>query len=419
MGEAGKMGKPPDGEKTYHVYEYDKSDYAPYRVIVQLVDNKDGSVQINKLTFGQLMTKTDMYRQNVTNIRALGKFKLIVFMGNLQAANQLQKDPSLKENNYKAYIPRSFVSVSGVVAGVPVDMELEEIQENITSTCPIISINRLHRYEGAKKIPTSRIGIIFRASQLPREVRMFCCINTVRPFINTPVLCLNCLRYNHRTDNCKSKKCCPNCAAMHDGLETGDCQNSKKCYYCKTEHRTSDMDCPERVRQRNIKTIMARTTLTYMEAKEQNPIFTQNRYDILENEEEFPVLPQSYTTVTAGEYAAKPEFRYKPQRTKRTIEDVIIADQVEVFADRKKTASGEPNNNGIALFNKFRVTDYERWAQRMAEQRSKEINQQLDASVSSIGTENATKSLGAIQRISNTRLKNTERTRSRSKHRDE
>lgn len=413
------MGKPPDGGKTFQEYEYNKNDVAPYRVIVQLLDDKDGAVHINKLTFGQLMTKTETYRQSITNIRTLGKYKLIVFLGDLQAANQLKKDPVLKEHNYKAYIPRSFVSVSGVVAGVPVDMTMEEIRESISCSCPILNINRLHRFEGGRKIPTSRIGIIFRASQLPREVRMFCCINTVRPFVNRPILCLNCLRYNHQTENCRSKKRCPNCAAVHEGLQTGECDNPKKCFYCKSEHRTSDMDCPERIRQRNIKTIMARTTLTYMEAKEQNPILTQNRYDILSNEEEYPALPQSYSAMVAGEYTAKPSFRPKPQRTKRPLEEVVIADQVEVFADRKKKASGESSNNGIALFNKFRVTDFERWAQKTAEQRSQEINQQLsDASASSSGAEGVSKSLGAINRSINTEKKSKERSRSRSRLRD-
>lgn len=249
---------------------------------------------------------------------------------------------------------------------------------------------------------------------------MFCCINTVRPFINRPVLCLNCLRYNHKTENCKSRKRCPNCAAMHEGMETGECQNPRKCFYCKSEHRTSDEDCPERTRQRNIKTIMARTTLTYMEAKEQNPVLTQNRYDMLTDNEEFPALPNTYSDMAAGEYTVKPAFKPKAPRTKRPIEDVVIADQVEVFVDKKKKASGEGERNGVALFNKFRVTDYERWAQRMAEQRSQEINQELatDERASTSGTESASRSLGAVPRYSNTETKNG-RTRSRSKHRDE
>lgn len=223
------MADPPDkAARTYQMYEYDRSDPAPYRIIIQLIDDRKGTIQLNKLTFGKLMTRTEQYKKNISNIRALGKFKAMVFMGTYQAANQLQKDPQLKANNYKAYIPRSFVSVSGVVAGVPVDMTIEEIKANITCTCPIISINRLHRFEGGEKIPTSRIGITFRASVLPKDVRLFCCINSVRPFVNRPVLCLNCLRYNHATENCRSRKRCPNCSAIHDDVDLGDCQYPKK-----------------------------------------------------------------------------------------------------------------------------------------------------------------------------------------------
>lgn len=415
------MADPPKAVKTYKLYEYDKTDPAPYRVIVQLIDDKSGSVQLNKLTFGKLMTKTEEYKKNISNIRALGKFKAMVFMESHQAANQLQKDPQLKANNYKAYIPRSFVSVSGVVAGVPTDMTIEEIQENITCTSPILSINRLHRYEDGNKIPTNRVGITFRASVLPKEVRLFCCINSVRPFVNRPVLCLNCLRYNHATENCRSKKRCPNCSAMHDEMELGECQYPKKCFYCKTDHRTSDASCPERTRQRNIKNLMAKTTLTYMEVKEQNPVLTQNRYDILTNGEEFPSLPQTYSSMTAGEFRAKPEYRYKPQRAKRPIEeDVILADQVQVFADKKKKQSGEPSNNGVALFNKFRVTDFDRWAQLNEAARSKEILTQLSTRADGCEkvADGTAKPTPTMVRNSGSKAASINRSRSRSRVRD-
>lgn len=121
---------------------------------------------------------------------------------------------------------------------------------------------------------------------------------------------------------------------------------------------------------------MAKSTMTYMEAKEQFPILTQNRYDALEDAAEFPALPDSFAGVTAGKYRTRNERQYKPQKQKRLLQDVNIADQVQIMTD-KKQKTGEPENTGVALFNKFKVSEFEQWAQRFEEQRRKSINEQL------------------------------------------
>lgn len=291
-------------------------------------------------------------------------------MSSYQSANELQDYSMLKHYRYKAYIPRSFVTVSGVIAGVPVDMTIDEIEDNISSDVPILSINRLHRYEGKEKLETHKIGITFRANKLPSHVRIFCCINRVSPFVSKPVLCFNCLRYNHRADNCRSKKRCMNCTQQHEEVDGNICSFKTKCLYCKTEseHRTVDTTCPEWNRQRNIKTIMAKTTLSYMEAKEQNPILTQNRYEALECPEEFPTIQESYASMAAGNYKLKEGFRYKTQQAKRSIQEVSAAEKVTIPADKKKKNDGE--QDGVALYNKHSVSDYERFAQQFSKQRT-------------------------------------------------
>lgn len=403
-----RQSKPPDKtadqtERRYNVYEYNQNDTYPYRVIVQLENDAEGKAQINKLTVGKMLSQTQEYKNNIVNMRPLGKNKLLVFLKSHHTANSLQLDKQLTCKGYRAYIPRSFVAVSGVVSGVPIDITIEEIKLNIRSDYPVLSINRLHRYEGANKIETTRISIAFRASTLPKDVRLFCCVNSVRPFVSKPVLCLNCLRYNHRTDSCRSKKRCGNCALQHDGMETGDCPNKKKCLYCKSnsDHRTADEECAERVRQRNIKTIMAKSTMTFMEAKEQNPTLTQNRYEALENAVDFPTLPDSFASMAGGQFRTKNDRQYKPQKPKRTIQEVNIADQVEVLADKKKKVN-EKEPTGVALFNKFKVSDFERWAQRFEEQRTQSITQQLSGSETQSGDGTAINGETSIQHEENT-----------------
>ncbi|XP_062546345.1 uncharacterized protein LOC134212465 isoform X2 [Armigeres subalbatus] len=80
--------------------------------------------------------------------------------------------------------------------------------------------------------------------------------------------------------------------------------------------------------------------------------------------------------MTAGLYRTQNERQYRPQKPKRTIQNVNIADQVQVLADKKKKTS-EKESAGVALFNKFKVSDFERWAQQFQEQRTQKITEQL------------------------------------------
>lgn len=367
--------------KTFETCEYSQTDNAPYRIFAELEDDKQGTCKINKLTLGKILSATKDYKTNVINMRPLGQKKVLIFVKNYEVANRMQKDQRLKGLNYKLYVPRSFISVTGVVAGVPTDMTLAEIKENMQCQIPILDVRRLHRFVDNVKTPSNRISVTFRASKLPEEVKLYCCLNKVLAFINKPVICHNCLRYGHKTDSCRSRKRCSVCANQHEDMGNGDCPNPKKCMYCKTAHRTTDSECPEWTRQRNIKTIMSKTNLTYMEARELNPVLTQNRYEILENVDEFPTPVDSFADMVAGSFKTKNPIQYRPPRNKRTLqqEDVNIADKIQVFADKKKKTDQEGEQNGVALFNKYRVTDFDRWAKRFEQLRQQNISQQLGA----------------------------------------
>lgn len=378
---------PPDpgarGGKQYDKYEYRYTDVGPFRLIAELLDYENGD-KINKLSLGKLLSKTAEYRENVINMRPLGRKKLLIFIKNYTIANKMQDDEMIKEHNYKIYVPRSFISITGVITGVPNDMTIQEIQENITCEVPILNIYRLNRFVNDIKTPSNRISVTFRSNKLPDEAKLYCCINKVLPFVNKPMLCRNCLRYGHKTNACRSYRRCEICTKQHEGAERTDCTNIKTCLYCKTDgkHCTTDVDeCPEWARQRNIKTIMAKTNLTYLEAKEMNPTLTQNRYELLNNLAEFPTLTDSYSKMTAGNFKTRDMNQYKTQKMKRPVEEVNIADTVIAHndkKDKKKKTEHEAEQHGVALFNKYRATEFDRWAQQIEKQRQEDIHQQLN-----------------------------------------
>lgn len=389
------------------VYTYNDTDSGPYRVLVELTDNQDGNLAINKLSLGKILSKKTDYKQNVINVRPLGRKKLMVLTKTAQAANQLQEDDSLKQQNYTVYIPKHFLTVSGVISGVPVEMMPEEILANISSTVPILGVTRLHRYDNGVKIPATRIGVTFRSKQLPKEVRMFCCTNSVQPFVSKAVFCQKCLRYNHRTQNCRSRQRCDKCTLSHDEEGYQECQRSIKCLHCKTEgkHQTGDFGCPERTRQNNLKTILSKTNLTMMEAREIYPIYTENQYALLENIQEYPALPESYASVSMNTTRPKQQNSKgrAPQSTKRTSEEVNIGEIVPVYNDSKKRKN-QQEENGTALFNRYRVNELEKlqWKMHQMQQNSGQAQQGLESTFEEANADCSQVSQSVVTTVNNT-----------------
>lgn len=390
-------GTPKSGldERQWMTYEYEETDAGPYRVIVQLNEKQDDA-HINKLAVGKILAKSKEYKENVLNLKPLGRNKVLVLVRTPQTANKIQADKSLRMQNYKAYIPKHFLTVSGVVTSVPLEMTPEEIMESITCKVPILGVSRLHKYENDQKIPTTRISVTFRSNQLPCEVRMFCCTNQVKPFVSKAVFCQNCLRYNHRTNNCRSRQRCETCAMNHDEQGYGQCALPARCAHCKQEgHKSGDATCPERIRQNNLKVILAKTNLTALEAQEQFPIYTQNRFSLLENTEDFPTLINSYAKVAhrpsnvnirtnpmdKRKTTDGTRKQHNPKRTSEEASNKIIGNEVEVFNDKKRRTDDEVTRNGTALFNRYKTDEFEKFQwklhqMQMAAQKTREGAQQ-------------------------------------------
>ncbi|XP_062556358.1 uncharacterized protein LOC134221180 [Armigeres subalbatus] len=183
MAEGGGGGKPPDpgtkkknkmeenggkhattsdgihgnGTTVQQKYLYTKSDHGPYRVYVELTDKTN---KINKFTLGAWLRKLDKYRRSVTEMKYLGRNKIIVFMSFMTAANAMVDDENLLEAGYKAYIPRHLVCISGVLAGIPTDITEDEILNDIESPAPVMSVFRLSRFVDGLRQPSNRQSLI-------------------------------------------------------------------------------------------------------------------------------------------------------------------------------------------------------------------------------------------------------------------
>lgn len=365
---------------------YTSLDTGPYRIYFELRVRNEGQ-KINKFSLGSTLRKMDQFKPFITDMKYVGLHKTIVFVSSYTKANALVNEINSGSGLYRAYVPKHLVSITGVIAGIPTDIDVDDIKADIICEVPILSVTRMTRWDGQNRIPINGLSITFRAKELPKMVKIFCCVSRVRTFTPKVVICKNCLRHGHRTDNCRGARRCDRCSQRHDqDHEYVNCQNNRKCVHCRsTEHDSRDANCPEQKRQLKIKYLMAKRNLTYTEAREEVPIATQNLYDPLLNADEFPSLDQTYATMASGLYTWKDPLREQWIKTNQERKKIQAAVQIQKEQEeqqrgkkpRLSTANQtckttEERNNiirnlstdsttGVALHNPFSVSEKERW----------------------------------------------------------
>lgn len=293
-----------NGAKVFEKYYYKQCDSGPYKVVVEKMQeekpagNDERNSGINKVTVG-LLLKQNGLSKSVIDIKKIGRAKVMVLFSEWKEANRLTTCQNLILKRFRAFIPKSFVTVKGVIAGIPEELQPEELIPDIETDKEILEVFRLQRTTAAgKRVPIEKLGIVFRSNKLPSRVRVYSVITKVEPYVTKAVMCNSCLRYGHIAGNCKSRKRCGNCGESHEELpQDQECPNQTKCVHCKNNHRSLDMKCPERKKQNDIKKLMASKNLTYQEARDEFKIVVSNGFSLLGTADEFPSVYESFSNV--------------------------------------------------------------------------------------------------------------------------
>lgn len=241
--------------KTYDELKYKPSDIGPFIVFLQ-------KININVINVGKMLKKLNI--PDIIDIDKVNNMRVRVVTRNYKAANKIMENYEInEENKYKTFIPNMFVQSVFVVHDVPVEITMNEMEEELISTAPILKIERMKRWNRELKEAQdcNKIKVTIRTTTLPKKITMYGANMRFDYFIPSPIICRNCLRYGHVSAVCKGKPTCQNCAEIHDLTNT--CENKTKCKYCKEEHKTMDPSCKERSKQRDIKKSMVLKRLSY------------------------------------------------------------------------------------------------------------------------------------------------------------
>lgn len=351
-------------------YLYNDKDTGPFRVYVELKDTDsqaDRQKSINKVSVGRMLSRIFGVSKLVTEIKNAGKKKVLVYLSEFSAANRVVQNSIIGTYGYKAYVAKHLVAVTGVIPDIPTDVSEEEIKRDLHSLLPIMDVYRLHRFVNGVKAPSTRVSITFRSQKLPEVVKLYSCSIKVQPFYRKVIICTNCLRYNHRAQNCRSARRCQKCGERHEhGNEYEECTKPNRCVYCKIEHSTTDEKCPERQRQNNIKMLMAKKALTFFEANEHFKVATSNSFNALAEFVDEPTPDAPGTSTWKGNASYRNPFKRQNNGKKKPDSrqpDTRQPDSEESNKRPRKDASNE--NNGTCLNNPQKVNEQEQWKKKL------------------------------------------------------
>ncbi|KAG6446302.1 hypothetical protein O3G_MSEX004378 [Manduca sexta] len=113
--------------------EYTALDASPF--IIHVARSSTGEItqdlNLHPICFGRFLYKNQVSNIVQGSLKRIGRNKISMAFTSHLAANSFLKHHALLEKGYEAFIPSFNVTRMGLVRGIPVDMSVEEIKENI------------------------------------------------------------------------------------------------------------------------------------------------------------------------------------------------------------------------------------------------------------------------------------------------
>lgn len=255
--------------------KYPSSAPPPYLVIVE---SSEPNKRLHPMVFGGLVARSGVRGIVSGGVRADGRNKIAVTFSSPSLANAFISNETLSTNQLRAFIPSYKLYKNGIIRGVPVELNNDEILHNIEvpSSCgKVIKLRRLNRRvstpEGSEWKPSTTVLLTFEGQTLPEHIYLFYNAIKVELYSYPCYICHQCLRYGHTKNKCTSAPKCFRCGENHVGESCPVKELPPKCANCKGDHLATDSSCPEFIRQKKIKYTMASENVSFIQAVKLTP----------------------------------------------------------------------------------------------------------------------------------------------------
>lgn len=259
-----------------------------YNVIfIEPITIKEGEVLLEPMEVGKFLH--EMKLDQFAELKRAGQYRYKLTYRKPQDTEKiLNSATQLRENNYRAFIPKMLTETTGVIKDVPISLTEKEIFETIISSKKVIRVDRIKRKKDDQLVNTRAVKITVEGSELPRVVQLYGVLAKPEIYIYPVRICNKCWRIGHKAAACKGKESCKRCGkTISEDHQQCNQNMPAKCKNCGKNHLPTDTQCPERQRREQINAAMTINKMTFAEAEEMYPK-TSNRFAALESIDEFP-----------------------------------------------------------------------------------------------------------------------------------
>lgn len=169
---------------------------------------------------------------------------------------------TLQGERMKAHIPGATAKVRGVISGVPLNMSMEDVKNEIQGGKAVEATRLKSKRDGSLK-DTLSVVVQFERT-LPKSVQMGYINYSVREYIPPPIRCYKCQRMGHTAQQCKGKLSCVRCGGQH---KYGKCEKDAKIKCnCGGEHSAAFGGCEVKREAREARKVKILNKVSYAEA---------------------------------------------------------------------------------------------------------------------------------------------------------
>lgn len=334
--------------------KYSALDKAPFVVHVARIESEhNAGTTLHHIKFGMFLLKHNISNVLADGIKRIGRNKVAVEFKSPEDANAFLSNPVLQQNNYEAVIPQFNITRMGLVRGVPADWTDEEVMAyvNTPSGCgkvlKVCRINRKVSNDGKPEwVPTQTVVLTFDGQSLPK--RVYCCYSAleVEKYIYPTVQCFNCCNFGHTQSQCRSKPRCFKCGYDHPGNGCDMNEDDVICFKCHGDHPAISRNCPEYMRQRAVKELMAEQSISYMDANKKIPASCSS-YATVTKRTPYSHIPVNRPTIQTQQ---RPTSHRKTTYSKpRPHIPLTPGYDIQAHQELTRDYSFSPSQNGCAL----------------------------------------------------------------------
>lgn len=262
--------QPPDFQNRFVQYfekckgnRYYENDIGPFVIFIDKLKRS----KVQAMTVGKIIriNSFELYK-DIKIISKISNNRFKIILASPASANKLLAQPYWEKLELGAYIPNFVLFRQGVIRDVDESLSEEEILENVQTIVPIVKVKRIKVKIEGNLTPIRTVILTFRGQYLPNEIKIFGVNCQVKVFIQKVIQCYQCLGWGHTSNSCRKTRVCESCAGDHPATDA--CQTPLNCYFCKGNHKATSKSCPEYIKQKNIKQLMAEENVSFEEAKQ-------------------------------------------------------------------------------------------------------------------------------------------------------